>query len=206
MNDTVIFLILAGIGLVFRWLSGPDSKKKPPTGPRTVGSPNDPPARTPVTRAPAESEEEKVRRFMEALGMPAGSRPPPPVRSRPVAPRQLSTPARSTRTRREAKRQWGQPLPPLVTVPAPLEQPLLPPIAELTENAPPPAVRAELTPGRGPLSNPVVRQAPPAGSATRPGNSLGEMLRRPGSARRAILLREILGAPRGLQAFDAAGF
>ena len=125
MNDLLIFLVLAGIALIFRWLSGQgaqDSEK--PSSP----SPNERPE-----RPPAESEEERVRRFLEALGAPPGSAPPPPVRPRPAAPRRVVTPSQP-KAPTKVKRSWVQPLPPLVTTPKEVTYPPARPPAP----APPP--------------------------------------------------------------------
>ena len=111
MNDTLIFLVLGALALIFKWLtshaSGDAEKPEPP-------SPNEqaPP------RPPAQSEEERIRRFLEALGAPPGTRPPPPVR-----PRRVVTPVAPPAQRPKAKRSWVQPLPPLVTTPKDLGPP-----------------------------------------------------------------------------------
>ena len=78
MNDTVIFIVLAGLALIFKWLTkqgSSDAENPPPP------SPNEAPR-----RAPPLSEEERVRRFLEALGAPPGTQPPPPVRPRTFTP------------------------------------------------------------------------------------------------------------------------
>jgi len=182
MNDTLIFLVLAGIALVFKWLTkmaagGADNESKP-------SPPNE------QSRSPSPlSEQERVRRFLEALGAPPGMQlpaPPPPVVTQ--TPRRLR------------QRKWEQPLPPLTTFPLP------PPVAvEIPESAPPPLLAAP--PPLPPLVVPVPqsRRAPvvrPVPSVVRP---LGEMLRSRGAVRQAIVLREILGPPRGLQAPFAGG-
>ena len=69
MNDTIIFFVLAALALIFKWLtskgSGDAEKPKP-------AAPNEP-----IRRAPPQTEEERVRRFLEALGVPPGTQPPP---------------------------------------------------------------------------------------------------------------------------------
>ena len=106
MNHTLIFLVLAGLALIFKWLtshgSGNSEKPEPP-------SPNE---QAPPPHQPAQSDEERIRRFLEALGAPPGTRPPAPVR-----PRRVVTPAAPPAQRPKAKRSWVQPLPPLVTTP-----------------------------------------------------------------------------------------
>lgn len=194
MNDTAIFLVLAGIAMVFKWLNRErtDQTLKPPP-PRSAA---------PIPRAPAQSEEEKIRRFVEALGAPPGSRPPPALRPRPmatarreIAPR-TPPPARKPPTR--PKRSWAQPLPPLVTTPP--EEIQLPPLVTV-----PTPLAPEILPVEPP--RPIVRQQMPGrvlASAPARSLSLGEMLRSAGSARQAMILREVLGPPRGVQAIDLA--
>jgi hypothetical protein len=189
MNDTVIFLVLAGIAVIFKWLSqGSGEAKKP--GPPT---PNEP-----IRRAPPESEEERVRRFLEALGVPSGSQPPPPVRPWTVTPR----PSTAGPPPRKIKRSWAQPLPPLVTTPEEISPPLIPePVFVEIPSAPvaatPPLLSAEAV---LPLSS---KRPSPRPKLTRalPATSLGPILGSREKIRQAIILREILGPPRGLEPF-----
>ena len=183
MNDTLIFLVLAGIAVIFKWLSSraADESEKPPPD-----SPNES-----IPRAPAQSEEERVRRFLEALGQPSGTQLPPRVRPRGrVEPRASSPTPRPPKV----KRGWVQPLPPLTTVP--------PPERRVTETAPPPLPtppRPQPVRVAGPIVRPEPKVAPaqPAISF-----SLGKTLRSPRGLRELVVLREILGPPRGLQAWD----
>jgi hypothetical protein len=192
MNDTLIFLALAGLALIFKWLtshgSGDSAKPEPPL-------PNE---QAPPPRQPPQSEEERIRRFLEALGAPPGTRPPPPIR-----PRRVVTPAAAPAQRPKAKRSWVQPLPPLVTTPKdfgpppPTTTPFEPVVAEVTTPiavAPPPPI---ISP-----SAPVPMPRTTATSREMLRQSLGTLLRQRGSVRQAIILREVLGPPRGLQALD----
>ena len=188
MNDTLIFLVLAGLALIFKWLTrqaSDDSEKPEPPSPNEQAPP----------RPPAQSEEERIRRFLEALGAPPGTRPPPPVR-----PRRSVTPASPPAQRPRTRRGWVQPLPPLVTTPAdlappprgtpPLEPVVVPPIPA----APPPQIVTPSAPLPMPRATAPLRAVPP--------QSLGALLRNRGSVRQAIILREVIGPPRGLQALD----
>ncbi len=192
MNDTIIFLVLAGIALLFKWLSREGSadgaKPKPPS------TPNEPPA-----RPAAESEEERVRRFLEALGVPSGSEPPPPVRPRQVTPRRVVTPKHAPARAERDSRRWAQPLPPLTSAP-PVEPVVVIESAPPPVEAPPPPASVVPLPPPRPLARPAI--VPPLRSAL---PSLGEMLRTRGSVRQAVILREILGPPRGRQVFDPLG-
>ncbi len=183
MNDTLIFLVLAGLALVFKWLtshgSGDGEKPEPP-----------PPNERAARRSPPESEEERVRRFLEALGMPQGTPPPPPVQRRRVV-----TPAPRAAEKPKVKRSWVQPLPPIVTAPPEILPPPLP-----TEPVPEVVVQREEVVIPPPVPVPVMQK--PLARRPAPVTSLGAMLRSRRSIRQAIILREILGPPRGLQALD----
>src|ERR1700682_3157373 len=87
--DTPVFFLLVLVAMLFRWLTSAANK--------AAKKSNEPPARsTSTTRttapAPEESDADRIRKFLEALGQPPGSRPPPVVRPRtevplrPVAP------------------------------------------------------------------------------------------------------------------------
>jgi len=189
MNDTLIFLVLAGLALIFKWLtrqgSSDSDKPEPP-----------PPNERAQRRPPPQTDEERVRRFLEALGVPQGTQPPPSVR-----PRKVVTPTQPT-VRPKVKRSLLQPLPPLVTTPADLP---LPP----ARSAPPPPTVVVMEPTSVPevAVLPAVRASIPGVTeraqpgATRPlaTTSLGALLRSRASIRQAIILREVLGPPRGLQ-------
>jgi hypothetical protein len=190
MNDTLIFLVLAVLALIFKWLTRQTSedgeKPEPP-------SPNE---QAPPPRPPAQSEEERIRRFLEALGAPPGTRPPPPVRQRRVV-----TPVAPPAQRPRAKRTWVQPLPPLVTTPKDLGPP--PPTTASFERA-----AVEVAPSMTVAPpEPIILPPLPTPRATAPARemprqSLGRLLRQRGSVRQAVILREVLGPPRGLQALD----
>jgi hypothetical protein len=193
MNDTLIFLVLAGLALVFKWLTshaaGDPEKPEPPP-------PNEPAQR----RAPPQSEEERVRRFLEALGAPPGTQPPPAVRRRSVVPRPAVIPAPQPQRPPKVRRSFVQPLPPLTTTP---------PELVLVEAAPPPVMIAPPLPSLAPpLAAPITSLSPlkttskAVTSRALSTRSLGALLRNPGGIRQAIMLREVLGPPRGLQALD----
>ena len=192
MNDTLIFLALAGLALVFKWLTShaaadPENREAPP--------PNEPSSRRP----PAQSEEERVRRFLEALGAPPGTQLPPPIRRRSVAPRPPVSPVPQPQRPPKVRRSFVQPLPPLTTTP---------PEPVVIEVAPPPVLLPPLPSSMPPVAAPITSvpslkiKSKAVKSRALPTASLGALLRNPGSIRQAIVLREVLGPPRGLQAFD----
>ena len=189
MNETLIFLLLAGIALLFRWLTkiGGQSDESESASP-------DERSQRP-TRS-TETEEERIRRFLEALGAPPGSAPPPKAQPRP---RRVVVPKAAPEPRR-AKRSWVQPLPPIVTVPK--APPPLPPFKEIAQIPPaPPQLVVRVPTAITPVT--AVPPRPPAPAVASRRGSLGALLRSPTRVRQAILLREVLGPPRGLQPFGA---
>lgn len=197
MNDTLIFLVLAGLALVFKWLTS--------QGSNDVEKPKPTPPNEPIQRAPPQSDEERVRRFLEALGVPPGTQAPPPVRPRTVTPRPVMTAAPRTPPPK-VKRSWGQPLPPLVTRP---EDMPLPPLTTTPPPEPVSVLEVQAVPvAAAPPPLPVELSAPPSfaplarkSQPTRPlpRTSLGPILRSRERIRQAIILREVLGPPRGLE-------
>ena len=71
MNDTLIFFVLAALALIFKWLTSKAEKSQAEKEKREAesASPNEQAPAAPL-RPPPQSEEERVRRFLEALGMP----------------------------------------------------------------------------------------------------------------------------------------
>src|SRR5438128_6525583 len=106
--ENLIFLLLIAVALLVQLLARAASKtntdETEPTSkpaPRTL---------KPIPRAPAQSDEERIRKFLEALGQPPASTPPPPVvprtniPPRPLAPVQPPIP-RAWKVIREERRK-----------------------------------------------------------------------------------------------------
>lgn len=178
-------LLLVIFVTVVRWLL---SKAKDQTQtPQRPSQPPAPPPSQPISRGgEAQSEEERVRKFLEALGQPPGTTPPK------VTPRRRAVPPTVFPR-----------LPPLKTVPPALPK---------TFVAPPPLPLeiAPLSPAN--ISAPdfqvrdVARQTSSEPARETP-NSAARFAGRinlgtPQDLRTAIVLREIFGPPRSLQAFD----
>ena len=162
---------------------------------------------------PEESDAEKMRRFMEALGLPPESAPPStPVRKPAAQPRRPQPPAEPAKAAPTSRPVRPHIAPPLETG-GPL--PEIPKTASVSETAPgsevtsiprmvfveseqlntrPRAREGSQPPERRPAA-PASKQRQAAGV---PG-ALRDQLRTPAALRNAILLREILGAPKGLQ-------
>jgi hypothetical protein len=141
----------------------------------------------------SQSEEDRIRRFLEALGQPPGTTPPPKV-----APRRRVPPT------------VFSPLPPLTTAPPPLPPE---PVPVATSPAPPPLPMAER------IFKPAIVQemdfevrdvgtdrssepSPYSSPMEAAPSSMRSKLASPQGLRDAIILREIFGPPRSLQPLD----
>ena len=195
MFDHPIILIIVVAAALLRWLSQKSDAGKPDPERPTV--PDQPIPRGGETQ----TEEERIRRFLEALGQPATSTPPPKVRPR------------STEPRREVLRHVGpfkSPLPPLTTVPPPLvtAPPPSPTFLTSPTQVPPPPpseqrVFKPATPQEGGFEVQVLSGSSPVdrgAAAEQRGFTL--KLASIQNLRSAIVLREIFGPPRSLQPLD----
>jgi hypothetical protein len=198
--DNLLFLLLVAVAVLFQFLAkiaaktGKDQTKRTATPiPRTP---------TPMRRAPTESDEDRIRKLLEALGQPPTSRPPPPVvprtdiPPRPVAPVQPPiSPFSQLRREKSRKRE---------IIPKEIPRPrtargaekMVPPAFEVQEGplsiAPPPIFKA-----------PAKTYAPPTiAKAEQPRTDIATLLASTSGLRDAIILREILGPPRGLRGLD----
>jgi hypothetical protein len=206
--DSLLFFLLVAVAVLFQLLAkaagktGKDQTKRTPT-PRTPA---------PMQRAPTESDEDRIRKLLEALGQPPTSRPPPPVvpridiPPRPLAPVQppISLPRaplflpREERRKREMTPKKGAPSP-TVTRAEKIVPPKIigPPTFEVHE-------------GLLPVEPPSIIKAPAeAYAATRKiakteegRTDVATWLASKSSLRDAIILREILGPPRSSRALD----
>ena len=182
-----VVLIIAVVALV-RWLLQAKSAARDTETP--------PPPSEPIQRgSETQTEEERIRRFLEALGRPAGSAPPKKVTPRP----------------RQVAPQIFPPLPRLKTSPPPLpEEPSIP------APTPPPlplelaSPRALSTLEAGFEVRDLARQTsgePPPESPRASGFRFDPRVKlgTPQDLRTAIVLREIFGPPRSLQPVDLTG-
>jgi hypothetical protein len=184
MLDHPIILLIVLAAALLRWLSQKSDAAKPE--PERPVVPDQPIPRGGETQ----TEEERIRRFLEALGQPAGSKPPPKV-----------APKRETRPR------VFPTLPPLTTTPPPLPTathsaiPEPPPIPIQRVFTPAPVQEAGFEVRD--LSAQASSDSPPA-SRTVAAEQRGLLLalRSNQDLRNAIILREIFGPPRSLQPLD----
>ena len=221
MEQLLFLALLAVVGLL-RWFSQMAEERRNREAEKRTGPP---PPNTPIQRAPAETEEERMRRFMEALGVPSAppverkqTPPPPPAQPRPTRKTLPVDPFPAPR--------GGLPVPPVVPTPAPPPLPQTPPRIPRR-----PAVPA--TPRLPTRETTVLADAPsprsaadfevrdiddvaadvtqaPAARGRRAGakpavaapSTLAARLATAEGLRDAIVLREIFGPPRSMQPLD----
>ena len=210
--DNLIFLLLIAGAALFQLLSKAISKTGKTDSTETSSSPK-PQSPRPIQRAPRESDADRIRKFLEALGQPPSSSPPspvlpridiPPRRLAPVQPPPVIIPG-AFRLPRERKEKSETETAPFAQPPS-LQKIIAPP-------EPKPAtagfeVHEALPAG---LQQPQTKTGPTEGYAAAsqafPKRADSKMdittfLASKSSLRGAILLREILGTPRGLQELD----
>src|SRR5881394_3861193 len=88
--DNLLFFLLIAAAALFQLLSKAVAKAGKNQSDKTSTPPT--PTRPPqVRRAPTESDADRIRKFLEALGQPPSSTPPPPVLPRTdIPPRRLA--------------------------------------------------------------------------------------------------------------------
>jgi len=185
--DTLAFIALIIVAGFLRWLSqqAEKAKRKPKErGAKAVT--------TQRTQTHDETDEERIRRFLEALGQPTSSKPPPKITPRPIQKRTVAPRRRSVLS----------PLPPVTTVP-----PDFPPATPVTaEPASADTPRVFETPRVGATptekvcavpSKPLLFPETAKAAAIYP--EVSALLKSERGLRDAIILREIFGPPRGLQ-------
>jgi hypothetical protein len=198
--DNLLFLLLVAVAVLFQFLAktagktGKDQTKRTST-PRTP---------TPMRRAPTESDDDRIRKLLEALGQPPTSRPPPPVVPRtdiplrPLAPVQPpNSPFSQLRREKSRKREIiPKEIPPPRSVRG--AEKMVPPAFEVHEGplpiAPPPIFKAPAKTYAG--------VTPTITKAEKPRTDIATLLASTSGLRDAMILREILGPPRGLRMLD----
>jgi hypothetical protein len=187
--ENLLFILLIVMAGLFRLLASKagETKKKlqNPDQRLTTGE-------TPW-RARVESDEARIRKFLEALGQPATSRPPPPVVPRTNIPPRPLAPVQPPRipTARNILTDRRRPVVETTKSPEPLafglhEAPPLPKLPTLVK----PSVETDAT------------AADSKTKLARTGVDIATFLRSPAGLRNAIVLREIFGPPRGVQRLE----
>ncbi|PYL02425.1 MAG: hypothetical protein DME31_09390 [Verrucomicrobia bacterium] len=210
--ENLLFLLLLALAGLFQLLGRAARKTRvdeeeptPKSAPRTL---------TPIPRAPVQSDEERIRKFLEALGQPAASRPPPPVTPRTDIPPRPLAPVRppvepliphwKLTPEERRKRPYilkESPLPGGVT---PAEQISAPAMTAV------PAFQVHESPLRV-EQQPIIKTQLEAYAASKTfgvaktedlKTDIATLLASKSGLRDAIILREIFGPPRGLQALE----
>src|SRR5213594_538541 len=190
--ENLLFLLLIAVAFLFQLLAKAASKaKKDRTKP---GSTPERRMSKPIPRAPTESDAERIRKFLEALGQPPTSRPPPPVVPRTdIPPRPIARvrPSPIPTVRNILTRKTRQVL----------ETPKTPRAASSFEihEAPPPLAPTDSI--KSPVEAYAMATAPKA-KVTGSGADIATLLHSTAGLRNAIIVREIFGPPRSLQPFD----
>jgi hypothetical protein len=197
--ESLLFLLLVAVAVLFQFLAKTAGK----TGKDQTKQTSTPIPRTPmpVRRAPTESDEDRIRKLLEALGQPPTSRPPPPVvprtdiPPRPLAPVQPPiSPFSQLRREKSRKREI---IPKEIPRPRTVKgaEKMVPPAFEVEEGSfpitPPPIFKAPAETNAG-VTPTIVK----AGERR---TNVARLLASTSRLRDAMILREILGPPRGLR-------
>ena len=205
--DNLLFILLIAIAALFQLLSKAVTKARKRESNETPTRPA-PKVPRPNQRAPAESDADRIRKFLEALGQPPSSTPPPPIAPRtdipprrlapvqppPVIPREWRLP----RERREITQKES----PSPELPSRVEKIVVPPVTAAAA----PAFEVHEIQQEPIVKTPVEAYAAATRAiVNRPhlNTDIASLLASKSGLREAVLLREILGPPRGLQALDA---
>jgi hypothetical protein len=202
--ENLLFILLVAVALLFQLLTRAAKKAGESSSETDPRSKSPLPAPPPVPRAAMQTDEERIRKFLEALGQPTTAIPPPPViprtdiPPRPLAPVQPpSGPFSSLRkVIREASRKRTIIL---------HESPVGTPGEWLREESVPASTET------GPKPRKILSQQtaalPVAGPArpTATNLEITTLLSSAAGLRNAIILREIFGPPRSLQSLDLVG-
>src|SRR6266571_8686867 len=107
--DNLLFLLFVAIAIFFQILTRAATKGRRRPGDTSRRSTSPSQVSRPIPREPDQSDEERVRKFLEALGQPTTSKPPAPVAPRPTYQRPAVLP--------HVPPPLRSPLPPLTTRP-----------------------------------------------------------------------------------------
>lgn len=208
--DSWLFLLFLAIAAILRLLTKAAGSKSDSNQPDESTFPKPDQSAQPMRPG---SDEDQIRKFLEALGQPRTAKPPAPVAPRtnvpprpvaPVRPPQTMVPLPPRRTMVSGERTPQQP-PRRETVSPALPRPYQPKKAAPTA-APEPVfeVREATTPLPDVIPTSKAPTQMPATDQPQEISVVG-LLRTARGMRDAVILREILGPPRGMQPFEFSG-
>ncbi len=208
--DNLLFLLFVALAIFFQILTRAATKGRRRPGDTTRRSTSPSQRSRPLTQESDETDEQRIRKFLEALGQPTTSKPPTPVAPRPTYQRPTVLP--------HVPPPLRSPLPPLTTKPPDLPREIklpgqITPTREARTFQPRVAEAPAFEVQQGPSQLeplPVIKTAAEAYAiATKPISKSPEakidivtMLRSTSGLRNAIILREIFGPPRSMQPLD----
>ena len=196
--DNLLFLLFLAIAFFFQLLTRAAKKSGQRPGDTSRRSTSPSQRSRPLVSESGETDQERIRKFLEALGQPTTAKPPEPIRPRPTYEQPVVLPH----------------APPLV--PRQIRLPgQIPPTRE-AKTFRPKVAEAKFEVQEGPPllePLPVIKTAAEAYAiATQPipkpseGKiELATMLRSTSGLRNAIILREIFSPPRSMQPLDLVG-
>jgi len=202
--DNLLFLLFVAIAIFFQILTRAATKSRKRPGDTTRRSPSPSQMSRPITSESEDTDADRIRKFLEALGQPTTSKPPAPVRPRTDIPPRPVAPVRP-------------PIAPFAEWQRKIRLPgQIPPTRETKTFRPKVADAPAFEVQQGPTSLeplPVIKTAAEAYAiATQPISKSPEtkidvatLLRSTSGLRNAIILREIFGPPRSLQPLDLVG-
>jgi hypothetical protein len=210
--DNLLFLLLVAVAVLFQFLAKTAAKaKKDQTKRPSTPIPRIP---APVQHAPTGSDEDRIRKLMEALGQPPTSSPPPPVVPRtdipprplaPVQPPTLHPPPPWKLTREERRKR-------MVILREDLQPRSKERAEKISERKMTDVPAFEIHEAPLSVATPIIKEFVEAYAATRTIGKTEEakidmvtLLASKSRLRDAIVLREILGPPRGLRALEFIG-
>ena len=209
--DNLLFLLFVAIAIVFQILTRAATKGRRRPGDTTRTSTPPSQRARPIASESEQTDADRVRKFLEALGQPTTSKPPAPVARRPTYQRPVVLPHVGP---------MGSPLPPLKTRPPDLPREIrLPGQIPSTREAAPyhPVAEAPVFEVQHEAAvveaSPLIKTAAEAYEvATQPASKsaaakvdIAGLLSSTSGLRNAIILREIFGPPRSLQPLDLVG-
>jgi hypothetical protein len=211
--DNLLFLLFVALAIFFQILTRAATKGRRRPGDTTRRSTSPSQMSRPISGDADETDEQRIRKFLEALGQPTTSKPPAPVAPRPTYQKPTVLP--------HVPPPLRSPLPPLTTRPPDLPREIrlpgqTPPTREARTFQPRVAEAPAFEVQQGPallVPLPIIKTAAEAyAMETKPiaksadaRIDIATLLRSTSGLRDAIILREIFGPPRSLQPLDLVG-